>query len=127
MSANFSTVEPASNGQAGGPTPGNAGPAVDAALSAVTREFQNLVADVEDLVKATSALTGEELARAKLKLQARVSAARAYLGTIASDLSDRARSGVQSTDEYVRAQPWTAIGITAAAGLLIGFLLGRRR
>jgi ElaB/YqjD/DUF883 family membrane-anchored ribosome-binding protein len=100
---------------------------VDAALSALTREFQSLLADVEDLVHATSALTGEELARAKLKLQARVTAARAYVGTVANDLSDRAIGGAKSADEYVRNQPWRVIGFTAAAGLLIGFLLGRRR
>jgi ElaB/YqjD/DUF883 family membrane-anchored ribosome-binding protein len=127
MTAHSSKLESAPNGHAGGATPGKAGPAVDAALSAVTREFQNLVADVEDLVQATSALTGEELTRAKVKLQARVSAARAYLGSVASDITEQARSGAKSADDYVRAQPWRAIGITAGAGLLIGFLLGRRR
>jgi ElaB/YqjD/DUF883 family membrane-anchored ribosome-binding protein len=127
MTTNSSATEPSTNGQAGAATPGTAGPAVDAALSALTQEFQNLVADVEELVQATSALTGEELSRAKLKLQARVSAARAYLGTFANDMSDRARSSAKSADDYVRAQPWRVIGITAAAGLLIGFLFGRRR
>jgi ElaB/YqjD/DUF883 family membrane-anchored ribosome-binding protein len=33
---------------------------------------------------------------------------------------------VKVADDYVREQPWQAMGITAAAGLLIGFLLGRR-
>jgi ElaB/YqjD/DUF883 family membrane-anchored ribosome-binding protein len=123
----FSTSDTAANGQAGLHTPGKAGPAVDAALAALTREFQSLVADVEDLIQATSALTGEELARAKLKLQARIGAARAYVGNVAGDLSDRAVSGAKSADDYVRAQPWRAIGITAAAAVVIGFLLGRRR
>jgi ElaB/YqjD/DUF883 family membrane-anchored ribosome-binding protein len=127
MTTHLSASETASNGQAGASAPRTAGPAVDAALAAVTREFHNLVADVEELVHATSALTGEELARAKVKLQARVSAARTYLGSVASDMSERARSSAQSADKYVRAQPWRAVGITAAAGLLIGFLLGRRR
>jgi ElaB/YqjD/DUF883 family membrane-anchored ribosome-binding protein len=127
MTTSFSTSDSAANGQAGLQTPGNAGPAVDAALSALTREFHSLVADVEELVQATSALTGEELARAKLKLQARVRAARAYAGTVASNVSDRAVSGAKSADDYVRAQPWRVIGFTAAAAVLIGFLLGRRR
>jgi ElaB/YqjD/DUF883 family membrane-anchored ribosome-binding protein len=127
MSTIFSANDSAANGQAAAPTPGKAGPAIDAALAALTREFHSLVADVEDLVQATGALTGEELARAKLKLQARVSAARSYIGDVAGDMTDRARGGVKSADAYVRAQPWRAIGITAAAGLLLGFLLGRRR
>jgi ElaB/YqjD/DUF883 family membrane-anchored ribosome-binding protein len=127
MSTTHSANDSAANGHAAPHTPGKAGPAVDAALSALTREFHSLVADVEDLVQATGALTGEELARAKVKLQARVSAARTYLGDVAGDMSDRARSGAKSADAYVRAQPWRVIGATAAAGLLIGFLLGRRR
>ena len=40
--------------------------------------------------------------------------------------ADRARSGANATDQYVREQPWQAVGISAAVGLLIGFLVGRR-
>ena len=127
MSTIYSANDSTANGQDAAHTPGKAGPAIDAALAALTREFHSLVADVEDLVQATGALTGEELARAKLKLQARVSAARTYIGDVAGDMSDKARNGAKSADAYVRAQPWRAIGVTAAAGLLIGFLLGRRR
>jgi ElaB/YqjD/DUF883 family membrane-anchored ribosome-binding protein len=122
-----SSGDGAAHAHAGGSSSEKAGPAVDAALSAITNEFRSLVADVEDLVEATSALTGEELARAKLKLQARISAARAYVGDAASGLSERARNTAKSADAYVHEQPWRVIGITAAAGLLIGFLLGRRR
>jgi ElaB/YqjD/DUF883 family membrane-anchored ribosome-binding protein len=127
MSTPFSANDSAANGHAAASASGQARPAIDAALASLTREFHSLVADVEDLVQATGALTGEELARARLKLQARVSAARDYLGDIAGDMTDRARGGMKSADSYVRAQPWRAIGITAAAGVLIGFLLGRRR
>lgn len=31
-----------------------------------------------------------------------------------------------ATDEYVHENPWTAIGIAAAVGLLVGVLLGQR-
>jgi ElaB/YqjD/DUF883 family membrane-anchored ribosome-binding protein len=127
MSTMHSANDSAANGQTASPPSGKAGPAIDAALAAVTREFHSLVADIEDLVQATGALTGEELARAKLKLKARVSAARSYIGDVAGDMSDQARSTAKSADAYVRAQPWRVIGVTAAAALLIGFLLGRRR
>jgi ElaB/YqjD/DUF883 family membrane-anchored ribosome-binding protein len=29
-------------------------------------------------------------------------------------------------DEYVRDRPWQAVGVAAAAGLLVGLLVGRR-
>jgi ElaB/YqjD/DUF883 family membrane-anchored ribosome-binding protein len=31
-----------------------------------------------------------------------------------------------ATDEYVHENPWTAIGVAAAVGLLVGVLLGQR-
>jgi ElaB/YqjD/DUF883 family membrane-anchored ribosome-binding protein len=66
------------------------------------------------------------LARAKANLSARVAAARAFVEEMPGTISDRARNTVKVADDYVREQPWQAMGVTAAAGLLIGFLLGRR-
>jgi ElaB/YqjD/DUF883 family membrane-anchored ribosome-binding protein len=34
--------------------------------------------------------------------------------------------GVHATDELVRAQPWVAIGIAAAAAFALGLVIGRR-
>jgi ElaB/YqjD/DUF883 family membrane-anchored ribosome-binding protein len=119
------TTEPASNGHSAGATPTKS-PAVDAALSGITKEFQNFVADMEDLIKASTSLTGDDLARAKANLSARVAAARAFVEEMPGAISDRARNSVKVADDYVREQPWQAMGITAAAGLLVGFLLGRR-
>jgi ElaB/YqjD/DUF883 family membrane-anchored ribosome-binding protein len=119
------TTEPASNGHSAGSTPTKS-PAADAVLSGITKEFQNFVADMEDLIKASTSLTGDDLARAKANLSARVAAARAFAEEMPGAISDRARNSVKVADDYVREQPWQAMGITAAAGLLVGFLLGRR-
>jgi ElaB/YqjD/DUF883 family membrane-anchored ribosome-binding protein len=95
-------------------------------ISSIAREFQSFVADMEDLIKATTSLSGEALAHAKAKLQARVTAAKKSAQRIAAPLARRARNSARATDGYVHAEPWRAIAITAAAGLLVGYLLGRR-
>jgi ElaB/YqjD/DUF883 family membrane-anchored ribosome-binding protein len=118
-------TELASNGHSAGSTPAK-NPAADAALSGITQEFQNFVADMEDLIKASTSLTGDDLARAKANLSARVASARAFVEEMPGAITDRARNTVKVADDYVREQPWQAMGITAAAGMLIGFLLGRR-
>src|SRR3984893_17100674 len=118
-------TEPASNGHSAGAT-STKNPAAHAARSGVTREFQNFVADMEDLIKAGTSLTGDDLARAKANLSARVAAARAFVEEMPGTISDRARNTVKVADDYVREQPWQTVGITAGVGLLIGFLLGRR-
>ena len=37
------------------------------------------------------------------------------------------KRAAEVTEEYLHEHPWTAIGIAAAFGLLVGFLLGQRR
>jgi ElaB/YqjD/DUF883 family membrane-anchored ribosome-binding protein len=41
-------------------------------------------------------------------------------------LQDKAREGLQATDETIRSHPYQSIGIAAGVGVLIGFLLGRK-
>ena len=41
-------------------------------------------------------------------------------------LAGQATKAAAATDEYVNAQPWTAVGISAAVGLILGLLLARR-
>jgi len=124
MKTEAMVTEPTSNGHTIGSTPPKGAPA-DAAPSGITQEFQNFVADMEDLIESSTSLTGEDLARAKTKLYARVAAARALVEELPGALSGQARNTVKAADSYVRGQPWQAIGITAAVGVFVGFLLGR--
>jgi len=41
--------------------------------------------------------------------------------------TDSTRKAAKATDEYVRENPWTAIGCVAAGCFIIGYLLGRNR
>ena len=78
-----------------------------------------LANDVEELLKATAAQSGEKIAEARVRAQAAIARAR----TVAVEQSKQA---AQTTDEYVRENPWAAIGVSAAIGLLVGLLIGRR-
>lgn len=92
----------------------------------VSREVHSFIADIEDLVTSATSLTGEELARAKARLSARVTAAKQSVEKMGGAIADQARQTVKATDGYVHEQPWQAIGIGAAVGLLVGFVLARR-
>lgn len=89
-------------------------------------ELHNFLADIEDLVKAATSLTGEELDRAKAKLNERVMSAKVSVEEFGGEIADQARKGADATNEYVHHQPWQAIGTGAAVGLLLGYLLARR-
>ena len=96
------------------------------AQAAVAHEYHAFLDDVETLVSSASSMTTEELAHTKAKLIDYVATARASVRRAGGVLIDRARTGAKVTNRYVHDEPWQAVGITAVAGLLIGFLLGRR-
>jgi ElaB/YqjD/DUF883 family membrane-anchored ribosome-binding protein len=108
-------------------TDAKAGPALKADTSnRVAQEFQSFVADIEDLIKATTNLTGDDLQRAKAKLNQRINAAKESATEIGETVMNRARKTAETTNTYVHEQPWNAIGASAAVGLLLGYLLARR-
>lgn len=111
---------------AGNGTPTDGGDVGDGAQSGIAREYHAFLSDVQDLLSSATSMTAEDFARAKAKLSARISAARASVGRAGSAVAEGARSSAKATDHYVREQPWQAVGISAVAGVLIGFLLGRR-
>jgi ElaB/YqjD/DUF883 family membrane-anchored ribosome-binding protein len=69
----------------------------------------------------------ENLARAKAAIGERVAAARRSVEEMSDAVVARTRQSVRAADDYVHEQPWKVIGAGAAAGVLIGWLLGRRR
>jgi ElaB/YqjD/DUF883 family membrane-anchored ribosome-binding protein len=94
--------------------------------SAGSREFRNLIADVEDLIKRIAHVDDQDLARARAKLENTLEAARASLHNGKERVRTTARHAADSTDEYVHSNPWSAIGIAAAAGAAIAVLLSTR-
>jgi len=118
-------AEPAATDAGVGPSTSN-GNTGRTPPSGVAREYQAFVSDVEDLISSATSLTGDDLARAKARLGARISSAKASIDRVSGAVSDQVRGGAMAADSFVRTQPWQAVGIGAAAGILIGYLLGRR-
>jgi ElaB/YqjD/DUF883 family membrane-anchored ribosome-binding protein len=69
-------------------------------------ELRAVVADAEELLKATADQTGERIAAARGKAEESLKAAKA-------------------TEDYVRANPWKALGIAAGAGFAFCLLATR--
>jgi ElaB/YqjD/DUF883 family membrane-anchored ribosome-binding protein len=99
---------------------------VDDTSSVVSREYHNFVADIEDLIKSSTTLTGEELDKAREKIGERIAEAKESLTEVGDTIVERARKTAEVTDQYVHEQPWSAVGAGAALGLLVGFLIARR-
>ncbi|WP_350448461.1 DUF883 family protein [Pseudomonas solani] len=119
------TTDIGTNGQGSG-TPAIAKVENAASSSAISREFYNFLADIEDLIKETTSLTGDELAHARVKLNARVAAAKASAEEVGDSITLRARQTASMTNDYVHEQPWKVLGASAAIAFLLGVLIARR-
>lgn len=89
-------------------------------------EWHRLVADVEDLVKKVANVDDEEIAHIRAKVQDTLDRAKSSAGAGIAAVRGRAEHASQATEEYVHENPWGAIGIAAAVGIILGFVAGRR-
>jgi len=78
-----------------------------------------LASDVEELLRATATQSGEKIAEARTRARAAIANAR-------TAAIEHGRHAANATDQYVRQNPWSAVGISAGIGLLIGLLISRR-
>ncbi len=92
----------------------------------VGRDVQNVVSEAQELLKTVKDEGANQLDTVKSKLAGQYDVARQKFTEIQGTVTDGAKVAMDTTDQYVRANPWTAVGIAAAAGAIIGFLASRR-
>lgn len=98
----------------------------DGAAGRMSGDFRTIIADGEELLKAAATASGEGFAAARSKFEDRLKSAKAALAAATQPVLDRSREAADATDDYVRGNPWTAVGIALAAGALLGFLAAKR-
>ena len=89
-------------------------------------DIKTVIADGEDLLKAAADVSGEGFAAARAKFEEKLGSARAHLAGAVQPAVDKAGRTAAAADGYVHDNPWTVIGVAAAAGILIGVLAARR-
>ena len=97
-----------------------------AASDRLIEDLRQVIRDAEELLRVTAGQAGEKIAEARARAEESLLAARSRLAELGSGAAVRAQAAADSADLYVRANPWAAIGIVAATGLLVGLLIGRR-
>ena len=115
---------------AAGAIPGTGSPSEGAALARskdeLWQDFRNLVNAGDALLRSTTNLSGEALAQAREQFRERLGAARIRLGEASRMALDKGRHAAAATDDYVRANPWPAVGVALVAGVIVGVLVARR-
>lgn len=104
----------------------NAASQTEVAKERLIKDFKNVVADTEDLLRATASQTGEKVASVRAKVEEGLAAAKKQLVDLEEGLVEKSKAAARATDELVQEHPWKAVGIAAAVGFLLGMLTSRR-
>jgi ElaB/YqjD/DUF883 family membrane-anchored ribosome-binding protein len=90
------------------------------------KDLSDTLSEAQDMLGRAAAETGARASDIRSQVAAKLSAAKSKLQDLQDDAINRAKAAAQVTDEYVRDNPWQAIGVSAAVGFLVGVLVSRR-
>ncbi len=94
--------------------------------NSLARDTQNVVSEAQELLKTVKEEGANKLEQVKSTVGAQLDVAKEKFGELQTTVQEGAKVAYTTTDDYVRANPWRAVGIAAVAGALVGFLATRR-
>ena len=98
----------------------------DVSREKLAADLRVVIADAEELLRATAGQMGEKAVVARERIQESLRVAKDKLARAEEVMVDKTKAAARATDDYVHDHPWGAVGIAAAVGLVIGMLISRR-
>lgn len=92
----------------------------------VVSDIKSAISDAEEMLSATADQAGDKVARLRERIKTRLADAKVRLMDAEELLVAKTKAAARATDEYVHESPWTAVGVAAGVGLLVGLIIGRR-
>lgn len=89
-------------------------------------DLKVVIADTEELLRATSGVAGEKVSELRERLLVRLRDAKERVIDLEHAVIDKTKAAARATDDFVHDEPWKAVGVAAALGLALGVLIGRR-
>ena len=99
---------------------------VDNTVESLATGFKAVVADAEELLKATADLSGESIIAAREKFRAKLETAKGTLADAQAVAREKAGHAAAATEKYVAENPWKAVAIVGSIGVIVGMLVSRR-
>lgn len=88
--------------------------------------LRHMVDEIDTFLKSAADSGDEKFNAVRDKLESQVREMRTQIDALNEAAVARVKRAAQQADQTVHAHPYGAMGIAAAAGLLIGFLASRR-
>ena len=89
-------------------------------------EFSAVLAEAEEMLKRAANETGDKARDLRSQVETKLLRAKLSLQELEGQAVDQAKRAARATDDYVHDNPWQAIGVAAAVGILLGLLMNRR-
>jgi ElaB/YqjD/DUF883 family membrane-anchored ribosome-binding protein len=89
----------------------------------IVSDLRTLVGDAEELLKATASQAGEKISVARQKIEQSLIEGKKALADAEETFVKKSKECAEIADDYVRENPWSAVGIAAAIGLALGLLI----
>lgn len=89
-------------------------------------DLQLVVADAEELLRATANQVGEGAVVARARIEENLRNVKSRMDEAQSAMIERTKQAAKDADKYVQENPWQSVGISAVVGIAIGILIARR-
>lgn len=97
-----------------------------ASTDRLMHDLRAVLEDADALLRATAGQAGEKVQQARARAEETVRHARERLEATQEEIAVRAREVARDADQYVRDNPWRAVGVAAGIAFVIGLLVSRR-
>jgi ElaB/YqjD/DUF883 family membrane-anchored ribosome-binding protein len=89
-------------------------------------DLKTVIQDAEAWLRHSGHLTGEEFKAARAKFERTLVKAKEDIIRLEEVAVEKAKVAAKATDEYVKENPWKAVGLGTAVGVVIGMLIARK-
>lgn len=86
-------------------------------------DLKALVSDAEELLRATASQAGEKITDARQKIEQSLVEGKKAIADAEKTIVKKSKECAEIADDYVRENPWSAIGMAAGLGVVLGLLL----
>ncbi len=89
-------------------------------------DLKRVVADADKLIRDAAGASSEGFAALQTRLEGKLAEATAKLAQARATVGGKAQYAAAAAQTYVRTNPWQSAGVLVAAGVILGFFLGRQ-
>ncbi|MES2885337.1 MAG: hypothetical protein V4709_11060 [Pseudomonadota bacterium] len=106
-------------------TAGKVADEVKASGSVIGNEVKNFIADLEEMV-GSKTIGGLDVSKIKSDITSRIATYKSQAKAASEQAITQVKHQAEGVNTYVHDEPWKAIGVGFAVGLLLGVVISRR-